>query len=460
MKNQRLIKHTIALAFVVGCLVPTRLLASATTITQSASDFASGQFKNTVLVINGLTLGTDTTPTTFQSEYKYYGLFTSSEQSVNAFDSIKASYNASIPNGSVVVLSVRTLSFSGHWSPWQEISEADLGKSIDVVGNGWQYRLTLYAKDLAQAPIVHSVKIQTSASGKAQAGVAIDASCTSHPTYTVYATREGLVGQRTANGHLIVSRDHFVALPSNTVLDCDGCSTYTVTVRYPVNGRSVTERVYDVGPWNTHDNYWHSPRAEFTDLDIGLPEAQAAYQTGYNGGHDEFGRSVSNPAGIDLADGTFWDSLGMSGNDWVEVTYNWESCPPTSFVVDNSGAGFSASANWATGTSSTDKHGTDYRYHSTVSSSDPATWVVSLPNSASTSVYAWWPQGGNRSTSAPYIVYHNGTSTSVNVNQQINGGKWNLLGTWSMTAGNNTVKLSCWTTTGFVVMADAIKWTQ
>ena len=27
-------------------------------------------------------------------------------------------------------------------------------------------------------------------------------------------------------------------------------------------------------------------------------------------------------------------------------------------------------------------------------------------------------------------------------NQQINGGKWNLLGTWSMIAGNNTVQVS------------------
>ncbi|MGI8965870.1 MAG: hypothetical protein ACR2H1_07250, partial [Limisphaerales bacterium] len=145
------------------------------------------------------------------------------------------------------------------------------------------------------------------------------------PTYRVFATREGLVGGRTANGHIIRSRDHFVALPSGTVLDCDGCRTYTVTIYYPGTGRSVTEPVYDVGPWNTKDNYWHTPRAEFGSLALGLPEAQAAYQTGYNGGKDEFGRTVLNPAGIDLADGTFWDSLGMVGNDWVDVTFNWET---------------------------------------------------------------------------------------------------------------------------------------
>lgn len=452
---------SLSLALLAGVsLLPTGVFAAASTVTQAASDFASGQFDNTVVVANGLTLGDDTTPTTFQSGYKYFGLFTSAPQSVNAFDALSASYRSTTPSGSVVVFAVRTQSAGGDWSVWTEINAAS-GKSIDVSATGWQYRLTLYAKDKASSPIIHSVTIQTSANGKpAPAGPTIAAACSGHPTYTIFATREGLVGNRTANGHTIVSRDHFVALPSGTVLDCNGCSTYTVTLFYPPTGRSVTERVYDVGPWNTQDNYWHSPRAEFTDLDIGMPEAQAAYQTGYHGGKDESGRTVSNPAGIDLADGTFWDSLGMVGNDWVQVTYNWESCPPTGFIVDNNNAGFSASANWATGTSSTDKHGTDYRYRSTVSSSDAATWVVSLPNSASTSVYAWWPQGANRSSTAPYIVYHNGTSTTVNVNQQINGGKWNLLGTWSMTAGNNTVKLSCWTTTGFVVMADAIKWTQ
>ncbi|MGW1135890.1 SH3 domain-containing protein, partial [Streptomyces griseoluteus] len=53
----------------------------------------------------------------------------------------------------------------------------------------------------------------------------------------------------------------------------------------------------------------------------GTPEAQAAYANGYHGGLGESGRRVANPAGIDLADGTFWDGLGMTGNDWVDVTF-------------------------------------------------------------------------------------------------------------------------------------------
>src|SRR5690348_8736170 len=33
-------------------------------------------------------------------------------------------------------------------------------------------------------------------------------------TYKVYATREGLVGHTTANGHRVAPADHFVSLPS------------------------------------------------------------------------------------------------------------------------------------------------------------------------------------------------------------------------------------------------------
>jgi hypothetical protein len=292
-------------------------------------------------------------------------------------------------------------------------------------------------------------------------GVTTVATSSAQVTYTVYATREGLVGNKTANGHVITSRDHFVALPSGTVLDCNGCSTYTVNLYYPRTGKRVNNvRVYDVGPWNERDNYWHVPRAEFTSLAQGLPEAQAAYQNGFNGGKDEFGRTVTNPAGIDLADGTFWDDLGMTGNDWVQVTYNWQAPPGATYIVDNSNSGFSASANWATGTSSVDKYGADYRFHSTQAVSDVATWTVNLAASGTYAVYVWYPEGSNRSTTAPYIISTSSGSTTVTVNQQITGGQWVDQGTFSMNAGVNTVKLSCWTTAGFVVIADAVKWVK
>ncbi|MBA4149704.1 MAG: hypothetical protein H0X66_16450 [Verrucomicrobia bacterium] len=127
-------------------------------------------------------------------------------------------------------------------------------------------------------------------------------------------------------------------------------------------------------------------------------------------------------------------------------------------TVDNSNSGFSVAGTWSTGTTAVDKYGSDYRFRSTQPISEPATWSGGLVGSGNYTVQAWWSQGPNRSATAPYIVYHSAGSTSINVNQQINGGKWNALGTFNLNSGANQVKLSCWTTTGFVVLGDAVRW--
>ncbi len=141
------------------------------------------------------------------------------------------------------------------------------------------------------------------------------------PTYRIFATREGLVGRMTANGHIIRERDRFVALPSWNVLSSYQGNEYQVRLTY--EGRSVVAPVWDVGPWNTNDEYWRLDRPTYKDLPVGVPMAQAAYMDGYNNGQDMFGRTVNNPNGIDIADGTYWDDLGMTGNDWVLVTFLW-----------------------------------------------------------------------------------------------------------------------------------------
>jgi hypothetical protein len=156
---------------------------------------------------------------------------------------------------------------------------------------------------------------------------------TAAPTYRVYGTREGLQGNTTANGHVIGWHDHFVALPSGTVLNSNGGYTYTVTIRNPANGRVASNvPVWDKGPWNLTDNYWHNPRvAKFAGIAMGTPAAVIQYQ---NRTLAEDGQVPANPAGIDIADGTFWDDLAMTDNGYVDVTYNWEagSPPPSSYT--------------------------------------------------------------------------------------------------------------------------------
>ncbi|MCP2325754.1 hypothetical protein HDA40_004261 [Hamadaea flava] len=147
----------------------------------------------------------------------------------------------------------------------------------------------------------------------------------------VYATREGLIGEVTANGHRIASEDLFAALPSR--LGLAGRNQGNRTVRVCTATRCVFIPVWDVGPWNTKDDYWNANRQMWKDLPRGKPAAQAAYADGYNRGRDEFGRTVSNPAGIDLADRAFRDGLGLRDNAWVRVAFLWTTPGPRGSVA-------------------------------------------------------------------------------------------------------------------------------
>jgi hypothetical protein len=144
-------------------------------------------------------------------------------------------------------------------------------------------------------------------------------------TYRVYGHRQGLVGYTTANGHVIQPNDFFVALPCYCVLSSRGGSEFQVRIDY--KGSSLILPVWDVGPWNVEDNYWDPPAERtWSGLPQGLPQAEAAYQNGYNGGLDGWGRTIQSPAGIDIGDGAF-AALGMTGSDWVNVTFLWLETP-------------------------------------------------------------------------------------------------------------------------------------
>jgi hypothetical protein len=162
-----------------------------------------------------------------------------------------------------------------------------------------------------------SVASLTARSAKTQASV--------QGPWSIFATREGLVGFTTANGHIIKTNDQFVALPSRRGLNArDTVKDFFVELR---NGtRTVVAPVWDVGPWNTRDDWWHDStlREVVKDLPQGTPQSSAAFLSAHNNGQDLSGRKVLNPAGIDLADGTFWNDLGMVGNKNIEVRLLWK----------------------------------------------------------------------------------------------------------------------------------------
>lgn len=88
------------------------------------------------------------------------------------------------------------------------------------------------------------------------------------------------------------------------------------------SGQFIGFPVWDVGPWNEDDDYWHDGgrRRMFGDLPRGLPEAEAAFFDGYNGGKDQFGRPILNPAGVDLTpEAAARLGLDPLENAWVEL---------------------------------------------------------------------------------------------------------------------------------------------
>ncbi|MET9480741.1 hypothetical protein [Streptomyces sp. NPDC006638] len=227
---------------------------------------------------------------------------------------VRAELSARTPSGARVTVEVRGRSADGAWTEWREAAGTTavaLPRTVATV----QARLTLW--DGNGRARVDGLRLTADRGPEPRAAGAAAA-----VSARVFATREGLVGRTTANGHVIQPNDHFVALPSRRGLSPNGSGQYSVRVCGPA--RCETAPVWDVGPWNTRDDYWNpsSVRETFKDLPQGRPEAQAAYESGYNGGRDGSGRLVANPAGIDLADGTF-ANIGLADNGWVTVTYLW-----------------------------------------------------------------------------------------------------------------------------------------
>jgi hypothetical protein len=130
-------------------------------------------------------------------------------------------------------------------------------------------------------------------------------------------------------------------------------------------------------------------------------------------------------------------------------------------IVDDAGNAFgvvSGQDAWQTYTQSGGQHyGSTHRYNRVRGTGqDIATWYFAVPTSGRYAVYAWWWAGEWRPKDVPYIIQHLSGVNTVRVNQQINGGQWNLLGTYSFVSGG-TVKVTDAVSSGQDIVADAIR---
>lgn len=127
---------------------------------------------------------------------------------------------------------------------------------------------------------------------------------------TVKATREGLVGQKTASGYIIDTVVPFVALPSHKALGR--------FVKVTANGRTQLAVVLDVGPFNEHDDTYVLQKATATNEEFVKMDPQVPIRPQAESGVSVSGKGT-NGAGIDLGE-KVWNSLGMKDNGLV----GWE----------------------------------------------------------------------------------------------------------------------------------------
>ncbi len=124
-------------------------------------------------------------------------------------------------------------------------------------------------------------------------------------------------------------------------------------------------------------------------------------------------------------------------------------------IVDNSSA--AVSGDWQDATYRPNYHDADYLHDKNADKGNKSvTFTPSLTQDGRYEVYMWWPDASIWATNVPVDIEHDGDTSTVSVDESINGGQWNLVGTYNFTAGTGSVIIRTVGTTSHVA-ADAVR---
>ncbi|MDQ6670510.1 MAG: N-acetylmuramoyl-L-alanine amidase [Chloroflexota bacterium] len=125
-------------------------------------------------------------------------------------------------------------------------------------------------------------------------------------------------------------------------------------------------------------------------------------------------------------------------------------------IVDNSDGVVSIKGKWTVTSTTGGFIGADYLFRTPGDGASSVTWPYPSGSAGRFEVFAQWAGGPNRATNATYQVTSNAGQTSVAVNQKINGGSWQSLGTFDFQPGKGQGVMLTDKGDG-VVVADAVR---
>ena len=155
-------------------------------------------------------------------------------------------------------------------------------------------------------------------------------------------------------------------------------------------------------------------------------------------------------------------TLLLARNQRLSLPGNNSPTTGAEVIVDNSDAtGVTLSGSWTISTTIPGHYGINY-LHDGNSGKNTKTirFTPNLPRAGNYAVYTRWSAGGARANSVPMQITSAGGTTSITVNQQLNGNTWVLLGTWAFAGGNpGSLLIENTGTIGFVI-ADAARFVE
>ncbi len=138
--------------------------------------------------------------------------------------------------------------------------------------------------------------------------------------------------------------------------------------------------------------------------------------------------------------GVWPQSTAISGYEGLDYQHHFANgVSPEGIELDNlDGA---TTGTWNTSTSVSGYTQNNYSHSAAGSGENVITWQLPVAQSGVYEIYAHWTAHANRASNATFEVTAGGQTTSVVVDQRVNGGSYQLLGAFNLTAGD-TISLS------------------